>query len=706
MKQTWRIENLDCPNCAAKLERALQQVEGVTSAQVDFLGMTLTVEADDAAFRQVQERVIARAAEVEPEVRIVTEQAHHHHEDGCCCGHDQGYEHGENDRVLLLRAGGALALVVLGLLTGGWLRGALMVAAWLLAGYDVLLRAGRNMLRGQVFDENFLMAVASLGAILMGEATEGAAVMIFYQVGEWFQGRAVGRSRASIAALMDIRPESANVLRDGAERVVSPEEVAVGERILVKPGERVPLDGVVEAGMSSLNTVALTGESLPRDVAAGDEILSGCVNMTGLLTVRVTKPYGESAVSRILRLVEESGRHKARTEQFITRFARWYTPLVCLAALLLAVVPSLLTGAWTLWLHRALTFLVISCPCALVISVPLTFFAGVGGASRRGVLVKGANHLETLAAVDTVVFDKTGTLTQGVFAVVGVHPAQGDEAVLLETAALAETHSEHPIAQSLRAAWGKPCDAARVGAVEALAGLGVRAEVDGRNVFAGNGMLMAQLGYAAKAESAGTVVHVATEKAYLGWIDIADAVKPGAAEALAALKQQGVQRLVMLTGDRREAAEHVAAQLGVTETHAELLPEDKVRCMEDILATAQGKVAFVGDGVNDAPVLARADVGVAMGALGSDAAIEAADVVLMDDDLRKLAAGMSMAKGTLRIARQNIAFALAVKLIVLLLGAAGYAPMWAAVFADVGVCLLAVLNAMRAGRCLRSRALL
>ncbi|MBR4080692.1 MAG: cadmium-translocating P-type ATPase, partial [Clostridia bacterium] len=652
MKQTWRIEHLDCPNCAAKLERAVQGVPGVTTAQVDFMHMRLHV---DMAEQSAAQRVIARAAEVEPEVRLLPEEkdgAQHDHDHS----HDHAHDH-EGGASVLMRAGAALALVIAGAALGGWIGTALQIAAYLIAGYDVLLRAARNILRGQVFDENFLMSVASVGALLMGETAEGAAVMLLYQVGEWCQGRAVKRSRASIASLMDIRPDFANVLREGVEIAVSPETVTVGETILVKPGERVPLDGVIIAGSGSLNTTALTGESLPREVAAGDEIISGCVSMTGLLTVRVTRSYGDSAVSRILALVEESGQRKAKTEQFITRFARWYTPLVCALALLLAVVPSLLTGAWSVWVHRALTFLVISCPCALVISVPLTFFAGVGGASRLGVLVKGANHMEALAAVDTVVFDKTGTLTCGTFAVTGIHPARGDAQSLLETAALAEMHSEHPIALSLKAAWDGELPLSRVTESEALPGLGVRAAVDGRQVWAGSASLMAQLGI----EAAGAGVHVADEGGYLGRIDVADTLKSTTPEAIAALKWQGVKRLVMLTGDRRETAENIAAQLGLTEVHAELLPQDKVRHVEELLGA--GKVAFVGDGVNDAPVLARADV------------------VLMDDDLRRLPQGMHLAKRTVSIARQNIAFALGVKALVLLLGALGIAGMWIAVFA-------------------------
>ena len=563
----------------------------------------------------------------------------------------------------------------------------------------MLLRAVRNILRGQIFDENFLMTVASVGALLMGDYAEGAAVMLLYQVGEWFQDKAVDKSRASIAGLMDIRPDYANLLEaDGQVRTVDPEEVAVGDTILIKPGEKVPLDGVVLSGSSSLNTVALTGEALPRDVQAGDSVVSGCVNLSGLLTVRVSSVYGESTVAKILDLVENSGQAKASTERFITRFARVYTPLVCLAALLLAVIPSLFDGQWLEWIRRALTFLVISCPCALVISVPLTFFSGIGAASRKGILVKGANHLEALADLSAVVFDKTGTLTRGVFSVTAVHPAQGSEDALLETAALAESWSDHPISKSLQAAWGKPLDPKRVSDAEELAGHGVKALVDGRTIHAGNERLMATLGLTVPpCQVQGTVVHVARDGQYLGHIVISDEVKPTSAQAMADLKAAGVQRLIMLTGDRQAVAEDIAARLGLTEVHAQLLPEDKVSRMEGILGGG-GKVAFCGDGINDAPVLRRADLGIAMGAMGSDAAIEAADVVLMDDDPVKLPLAIRIARRTMRIARENIVFALGVKAIVLLMGALGHATMWLAVFADVGVAMLAILNAMRAMR--------
>ena len=614
-----------------------------------------------------------------------------------CCEHDHchEHEHEENSRLMLWRVGIAVVLTVLGLLLSGSVSIVVFVAAYLAAGYDILLEAVSNIRRGQVFDENFLMSVASLGAMLMGEYAEGVAVLALYQVGEWFQHRAVDRSRDSISELMDIRPDHANRLVDGKIVEVSPEDVAVGEMILIRPGEKVPLDGVVAEGSSSLNTVALTGEALPRDVQAGDSVLSGSVNLSGQLRVKVTAAYGESTVAKILHLVEESSQHKAQTEKFITRFARVYTPLVCLAAVLLAVVPSLFDGQWMEWIRRALTFLVISCPCALVISVPLTFFSGIGGASRKGILIKGANHLETLAELDGVVFDKTGTLTRGQFTVTKIVPVAGTQEQLLELAALAESGSTHPIARSVLAAWGKEIDRSRIGQVEETAGHGLMAQVDGRTVHAGNAKLMAAMGVeAATLQESGTIVHVAADGVYQGYLVIADDVKPTAPQAIAELKALGVSRLVMLTGDRRAVAEEIAAGLGLSDVHAELLPSDKVSHLEALLSA--GKTAFVGDGINDAPVLRRADVGIAMGGVGSDAAIEAADVVLMDDDLAKLPRAIRIARKTMGIARQNIIFALGIKLIVMLLGALGIANMWIAVFADVGVALLAVFNAMRA----------
>ena len=621
---------------------------------------------------------------------VVTMACHCHEDDHC-----QNHEHKEGNALVLWRAGAAAALVALGLVLGGWVSVALFVAAYLIAGYDVLLAAAGNIRHGKVFDENFLMAVASLGAMLMGECAEGVAVLALYQVGEWFQDRAVDKSRDSITSLMDIRPDYANRIVGAEVSRTAPEEVAVGDMILVRPGEKIPLDGVVVTGASSLNTAALTGESMPRDVQAGDSVLSGSVNLSGELTVRVTAAYGESTVAKILRLVEESGQHKAQAEKFITRFARVYTPLVCLAAALLALVPPLFDGQWLEWIRRALTFLVISCPCALVISVPLTFFSGIGGASRKGILIKGANYLETLARLDTVVFDKTGTLTRGVFNVTKIVPAVGTEEELLVLAALAESGSNHPIARSIAAAWGKEVDRERIGGVEEIAGQGMAVTVDGSRVHAGNQRLMASLNLAVpQMEESGTVVHVAADGVYQGYLVIEDEVKPTSAQAVKELKEAGVQRLVMLTGDRKAAAERIAAALGMTETHAELLPGDKVTHLESLLGS--GKVAFVGDGINDAPVLRRADVGIAMGGMGSDAAIEAADVVLMDDDPAKLPRAIRHARKTMGIVRQNIAFALGVKILVMLLGAMGIANMWMAVFADVGVAMLAVLNAMRA----------
>ena len=583
----------------------------------------------------------------------------------------------------------------------------LFLVPYAIAGHDVLQKAWGNIRHGKVFDENFLMAVATIGAFAMvlfpqtePHMAEGAAVMLFYQVGEIFQAYAVGKSRKSIAAMMDIAPDFANVERDGDLAQVGPDEVAVGDVIVVKPGERVPIDGVILEGATQLDTAALTGESVPRHAEAGDEVISGCINMTGVLRVRTTKPFGESTVSRILELVENASEKKARTENFITRFARVYTPAVTGAAALLAVGGGLLTGAWADWILRGLTFLVVSCPCALVISVPLSFFGGIGGASQIGVLVKGSNYLEALSEVDTVVFDKTGTLTNGTFDVVAVHPADGvrkDE--LLELAAHAESFSDHPIAASVRRAYGAQVDQARVGDAAEESGHGVCARVDGREVLVGNAKLMAAHGVDAPAcDVVGTILHVATDGRYLGHMVIADTVKDDAAQTIGDLHAAGVRRCVMLTGDREEVAAAVAAQLGLDEYHAQLLPADKVERVETLLADEEGhhKLAFVGDGINDAPVLTRADVGIAMGAMGSDAAIEAADVVLMDDKPSNIARAMRLARKTMGIVWQNIVFALAVKLVILVLAALGVASMWLAVFGDVGVAIIAILNAMRA----------
>ncbi len=579
-------------------------------------------------------------------------------------------------------------------LPAGWL----YLIPYFVIGWDILWKAIRNIGHGQVFDENFLMCVATIGALVLGETSEAVGVMLFYQVGELFQSVAVGKSRRSIAQLMDIRPDTANVERDGQILEVDPDEVAVGEIIVIRPGEKVPLDGVVIEGASSLNTAALTGESAPRDVEAGGELLSGCINITGLLKAKVTKEFGQSTVAKILDLVENAASKKAKAENFITRFARYYTPAVVFAALALAVIPSLVTGEWGMWVHRALTFLVISCPCALVISIPLSFFGGIGGASAQGILVKGGNYLELLAKTETVVFDKTGTLTQGVFEVSALVPAPGvTEGELLECAALAERHSGHPIAQSLRRALGREIDPSRVADVEEVPGHGVSALVDGRRVLAGNEKLMNKEGVAFQpCAQPGTVVHVAREGQYLGCAVITDQVKPTASAAIQALRAGGI-RTVMLTGDSEAVGQAVAAQLGLDEVHAQLLPGDKVERLEELLRrkSEKGVLAYVGDGVNDAPVLSRADVGIAMGAMGSDAAIEAADVVLMDDDPAKLVRAMDIARKCLRIVRANIVFALGVKALFLVLGAMGRTTMWGAVFSDVGVAVIAILNATR-----------
>ena len=566
---------------------------------------------------------------------------------------------------------------------------------WLVIGYDVLWDAIRGILHGQVFDEKFLMALATVGALAIGEYPEAAAVMLFYQVGEWFQSIAVGRSRKSIAALMDIRPETAVVLRDGQEQEVDPEEVQVGETVLVRPGDRVPLDGTVLSGSSSLDTSSLTGESMPVDVGPGERIVSGSIVLTGVLQVRAESAYEDSTVAKILELVESSAEKKAKVESFITRFARWYTPCVVIGAALLALIPPLFVGNWSQWIHRALIFLVVSCPCALVVSVPLSFFGGIGGASRAGILIKGSNDLEMLASVDTVAFDKTGTLTQGSFAVDAVHPSQISPDALLDIAAAAESRSGHPVAESIVAAHGKHIDPARLGEVKELAGMGLQAEVDGETFFVGNGKLMDQVGADwHECHLPGTVVHIARGAEYLGHIVIRDQLKPDAKAAIAALKALGVGQTVLLTGDREKVARVVAEELGVDRVRAELLPGQKVEAVEELLAGG-ARLAFVGDGINDAPVLRRADVGIAMGAMGSDAAIESADIVLMDDKPSRLATAVKIARKTMRIVRENIGFALAVKFAILILGALGIADMWLAVFGDVGVLILAILNAMR-----------
>ena len=605
---------------------------------------------------------------------------------------------------ILISTGLLICLALLPL--EGLLRAALFMVPYLIIGHDILRKAVKGILKRQVFDENFLMAVATVGAICLGEYVEGVAVMLFYQIGELFQSIAVGRSRKNITELMDIRPDYANVEEDGELTQVDPDDVEVGTVIVIRPGEKVPIDGVVVSGSSTLNTVALTGESVPRDVSCGSEVISGCINMTGLLKVETTKEFGDSTVSKILDMVENASSLKSKSENFITKFARYYTPAVCYGALALALLPPLIrmfalhtAPEWSDWIFRALTFLVISCPCALVISIPLTFFAGIGGAGNAGILIKGSNYLETLSKVSTVVFDKTGTMTQGVFEVSGIHHSRMETDRLLEFAALAESYSSHPISLSLQRAWGREIDSSRVSDVKEFSGKGVTARVDGHEVAAGNSKLMTMLGIDyMDCHSVGTVVHMAVDGAYAGHILIADLLKPHAAEAVSALKRAGVSRTVMLTGDTKRVADAVAADLGLGEVHSELLPGDKVRLVEEMLKESDGrhKLAFAGDGINDAPVLSRADVGIAMGALGSDAAIEAADIVLMDDDPLKIAKAIRIARKCMRIVYENIGFAIGVKLLCLLLGALGMANMWMAIFADVGVMVIAVLNAVRA----------
>lgn len=588
----------------------------------------------------------------------------------------------------------------------GYLRAVLYMIPYLVIGYDILLKAWKGIRNRQVFDENFLMAVATVGAICLGDFKEGTAVMLFYQIGELFQSYAVGKSRRNISELMDIRPDYANVERNGSLEKVDPDEVEIGSIIVVQPGEKVPIDGIITEGKTTLNTSALTGESLPRDAKEGDEIISGCINMTGVLKIRTTREFGESTVSKILDLVENSSSRKSRSENFISKFARYYTPVVCYSALALAILPPLvrlmfmgLDPQWGDWVYRALTFLVISCPCALVISIPLSFFAGIGGASNAGVLVKGSNYMETLAQTRYVVFDKTGTLTKGVFEVCGVHHNVMEDHKILEYAALAECSSSHPISRSLQRAYGKEIDRTRVEDIEEISGNGVTARVDGIPVAVGNSRLMERLGVAFKeCHQVGTIVHVAVDGSYAGHILIADVLKPTAKAAVAELKKSGIRETVMLTGDIDRVAQQAAAETGVDRVYSELLPADKVTKVEELLEkkNPREKLAFVGDGINDAPVLSRADIGIAMGALGSDAAIEAADVVLMDDDIRKIASIVRISRKTLGIVKQNIVFALAVKAIVLVLGAFGVANMWEAVFADVGVSVIAILNSMRA----------
>lgn len=685
MRKTYKLENLDCANCAAKMENSIKSLDGVKDCTLSFMTRKLTLEAEDDKFDDILKKSIQICRKIEPDCRVIVK------EDSIT---------GKQKKMLIRIIISAVLLAAAALSpVEGIVRLAVFLVPYAVIGWDVLWKAVRNICHGQVFDENFLMALATIGAFATGEYPEATAVMLFYQTGELFQSYAVGKSRKSIAGLMDIRPDYANIEKDGRLVQTDPEEISVGDIIVVKPGEKIPLDGVVTEGSSTVDTAALTGESLPRSVSQGEDVISGCINLSGLLKVRVTKPFGESTVAKILDLVENSSSKKAKAENFITKFARIYTPAVVISAVLLAVIPPLISGGWADWLHRALIFLVISCPCALVISVPLSFFGGIGGASRKGILVKGGNYLEALADCETVVFDKTGTLTKGVFKVTEIHPVGMTAERLLELAAHAESYSVHPIAKSVCEAYGSEIDRSRITDGSELSGHGVKAVVDGIAVCAGNARLMEQTGITQPLESYhGTTVHVAADGKYAGCIVISDEVKESSAEAIKALKEKGVKKTAMLTGDSKDVGEQVAETLGIDTVFAQLLPADKVEKVEKLLEekSPKGKLVFVGDGINDAPVLSRADIGIAMGAMGSDAAIEAADIVLMDDDPEKIALAIDISKKTRRIVRQNIVFALGVKLAVLILGALGMANMWEAVFADVGVSVIAILNAMRA----------
>lgn len=700
MNKEYLLRGLDCANCASKIENGLKSSDFIKSVTVSFMTTTLKLQTVDGYKGNINEAVEKVVHKYEPDIVVVDKSSEADHD-------DHGHTHGEGDgkRQLLMLIVGAVIFATSILLErytslNGYLVSAAFVLGYLVLGGGVVLKALRNIAKGQIFDENFLMSVATIGAFLIGDFAEAVAVMLFYQVGEYFQDSAVRRSKKSIADLMDIRPDFAHLKVNGALQKVSPEQVQIGDVIVVKPGEKIPLDGVIIEGESMLDTMALTGESVPRKASVSDDVLSGCINQTGVLTIEVTKSFGESTVAKIIDLVENASSKKAPTENFITTFSRYYTPIVVGLATLLAVIPPLLmNGSWAEWIQRGLIFLVISCPCALVISIPLGFFGGIGGASKRGVLVKGSNYLEALNNLDTVVFDKTGTLTKGVFKVTDLQPANGhDSAVLLETAAYAEVFSNHPIAQSIVKAYGKEIDKTHVVEYQEISGHGISVNVEGKKVLAGNAKLMnAEEVEFHETDRVGTKIYVAKDGLFVGSIVISDEIKEDSKAAIAELKARGVRKAVMLTGDNAEIAHAIAAELHLDEVHAGLLPDQKVEQVERLSAERQGKgkLAFVGDGINDAPVLARADVGIAMGGLGSDAAIEAADVVLMTDEPSKLSAAIDIAKFTRRIVWQNIAFALAVKGVFLALGAFGIASMWEAVFADVGVSVLAILNAMR-----------
>lgn len=726
VKRQWELEGLDCANCAMKIEDKVKKIEGVSSCNVNFVTKTLTMETatgyEDSAITEAKRTVTT----LEPHVKMkekggAAQKQHKKHNDGHDDHHDaadghshshgdddphgHSHEHGEgNTSGILMRLGGGAILAAAGMFlpVSGVVELLIFLAAYLIVGSEVVLQAVKNILRGQVFDENFLMALATIGAFAIGEYPEGVAVMLFYQIGELFQGLAVNRSRRSITALMDIRPEFAYLKVGGDLRKVSPEEVTIGDVIVIKPGEKVPLDGTILEGSAMMDTSALTGESVPRSAGPGSTVLSGFINRNGVITVEVTKTFGESAVSKILELVQNASSNKAKTENFITKFARGYTPVVVITALLLAVIPPLLISGATFsdWIYRALVFLVISCPCALVVSIPLGFFGGIGAASKSGILIKGSNYLEALNDVRVVVFDKTGTLTKGQFKVTTIYPAEGQsEDELLRIAAYAESHSNHPIAESIRAAYGEQISKEAISNYNEISGHGIEVTVEGKKVLAGNARLMEREGIAYRApERSGTVVHIAVDNKYEGYLVIADEVKDDSLQAIQMLKKLGIRKTVMLTGDAASVAEAVGKQLGVDEVHAELLPQHKVEAIEKLERekSHRDKIIFVGDGINDTPVLARADVGIAMGGLGSDAAIEAADIVIMTDEPSKIAVAIGIAKRTRSIVWQNIIFALGVKTIFLVLGAFGIATMWEAVFSDVGVTVLAVLNSIRA----------